>query len=220
MVPTEASVHYRDDYAIGAKVEYHIYANFVCGGFTASIDASGSAWAYDHGSLYVQASSAAQASAKGNAAVSAMSTSSAAASAEFDAIVAANYDLTIKTTCSSTPSVPAPHLLGMTTINDILVNNSRTVDIDYSVASGHNAQLFCAARNGGTITAGKNQTLSGSGTTQITVMAPSEVPGPNAEYGIADKHDRVDCVLTQDDGQFDQISSNQYTIVMPVPDAP
>jgi hypothetical protein len=120
----------------------------------------------------------------------------------------------VKLECGETPTpvTPKPDLIEISTINDVLVNNSRTITVSGNVAPGHTGTLFCTSRNGGSITAGKQQSVSGSFTKQITYTAPSEVPGPNAEYGIAAGRDRVDCTVTQDDGQKDDISTNQFEI--------
>lgn len=118
-----------------------------------------------------------------------------------------------KCTTTSTPtppSTPAPTLVEITTVNDVLVGNSRTLNVSGTVASGHTAVLFCAAKNGGTITYGKQQTVAGSFTATIGYTAPSEVPTANGD--IAAGHDRVDCALTQDDDQSASISSNQFEI--------
>lgn len=108
------------------------------------------------------------------------------------------------------PPTPAPDLIEIETINDVLVNNTRTITITGTVANGHTATLFSSAKNGGSITAGKTQTVSGSFTVQITYLAPDEVPGAN--NGVAAGHDQVAVTLTQDDGQKDMISTNQFEI--------
>lgn len=123
----------------------------------------------------------------------------------------ATADAYAKVTCGEGPdTTPAPDLLEIDTINDVLVNNTRTITIRGTVAPGHTATLFASALNGGSITAGKTQTVSGSFTAQVTYMAPSEVPGAN--NGVAAGHDQVKVTLTQDDGQKDDISTNQFEI--------
>lgn len=120
----------------------------------------------------------------------------------------------VKLECGETPTpvTPKPDLIEIDTINDVLVNNSRTITVSGNTAPDHTGTLFCTARNGGSVTAGKQQSVSGSFTRQITYTAPSEVPGSNAEYNIAAGRDRVDCTITQDDGQKDEISTNQFEI--------
>lgn len=110
------------------------------------------------------------------------------------------------------PVVPKPKLLEITTVNDVLVNNTRTIAVVGNTAPGHTGTLFCTARNGGTITAGKSQSVSSNFSKQITYKAPDEVPAANSEYNIAAGRDRVDCTVTQDDGQTATISTNQFEI--------
>lgn len=126
----------------------------------------------------------------------------------------AYVNLVVKTICEDTvqESNPKPILVEISTINDVLVNNTRTNTVNGSVAPGHAGSLFCTARNGGTITQGKQQTVSGNFSVQHTYLAPSEVPGANSQYGIAAGRDRVDCTLTQDDGRTAMISTNQFEI--------
>lgn len=130
-----------------------------------------------------------------------------------------NMSATFQVTVQQCASTPKPVLVEISTINDVLVNNSRTNTVSGSVAPGHTGSLFCTARNGGTITQGKQQTVSGNFSVQHTYLAPSEVPGANSQYGIAAGRDRVDCTLTQDDGQTATISTNQFEI-RPEPEAP
>lgn len=99
---------------------------------------------------------------------------------------------------------PQPVLTEITTVNDVVVNNSRTLDVSGSVAPNHGGTLTCTANNGGTITAGKTQSVSGQFTKQITYTAPSEVPSGG--------YDSVTCNVMQDDGQHDEITSNQFAI--------
>lgn len=96
--------------------------------------------------------------------------------------------------------VPAPDLVEIDTINDVLVNNSRTITVSGNTAPAHIGTLFCTAETG-TISAGKQQSVSGSFSKQITYTAGSE-PGT----------DQVTCTLTQDDGQKDTISTNRFAI--------
>lgn len=101
------------------------------------------------------------------------------------------------------PVTPAPQLLEITTVNDVVINNTRTLNVTGNTAPGHTGTLFCTAGTGA-ITAGKSQSVSGNFTKSITYKAPSEVPSSG--------NDKVSCTLTQDDGQSATISSNQFDI--------
>lgn len=120
----------------------------------------------------------------------------------------ATYTVTIKE--CDVPPVVAPNLIETETINDVVVNNTRTITVTGTVASGHSATLFASAKNGGSITANKTQTVSGNFTKTITYMAPSEVPV--AGNGVAAGRDQVEFTLIQDDGQKDTIATNQFVI--------
>ena len=113
-------------------------------------------------------------------------------------------------------SNPAPQILEVDTVNDVLINNSRYIKVVGTVAPGHAATLFATADNGGSITANKTQTVSGSFTVKVTYRAPSEPPLAN--NGIAAGKDRVTFTLTQDDGQQTKLSTNQFGITVMVPD--
>jgi hypothetical protein len=130
----------------------------------------------------------------------------ATADAKTIAKTRAHTNVEAKIVCNAPPaqpSTPAPVLSEITTVNDVVVNNSRTLDVSGSVAPNHGGTLTCSATYG-SITAGKTQSVSGQFTKQITYTAPSEVP--------AGGHDSVTCNLMQDDGQHDQITSNQFEI--------
>lgn len=118
--------------------------------------------------------------------------------------------------CEKPPVVPTPKLIDVDTINDVLINNTRTITVTGTVAPNHTAALVASAKNGGSITVGKSQTVKGNFTATVTYKAPSEVPGANGD--IAAGKDRVDFVLTQDDGQSASISTNQFVIQKPNPD--
>jgi len=126
------------------------------------------------------------------------------ANIDAEANASAEAYATVKLTCGDTPPPPPvakPTLVEIDTINDVLVNNSRTITVRGTVAPSHVATLFCTA-NTGSITAGKEQTVSESNfARQITYTAGDE-PG----------YDQVTCYLTQDDGQSAQISTNQFEI--------
>lgn len=117
----------------------------------------------------------------------------------------AKAEAKITITCGKAP-VAKPQLLEIDTINDVLVNNTRMITPKGTVASGHTATLFCSA-GVGSITSGKSQTVSGSFNAPITYKAPDE-PGT----------DKVTCTLTQDDGQKDSISTNEFKIKVIPPD--
>jgi hypothetical protein len=152
--------------------------------------------------------------------VQALSQARISAQAGFQAMAIANIHLH----CSSTPppSTPAPMLFGADTVNDVLVNNTRTVTVHGSLAPGHGGTLVAQAANGGTITVNGSQHVTngtdGTFTATVTYMAPSEAPQANGD--IAYDHDRVDFTLIQDDGQSAHTSTNSFGITVPVPDAP
>lgn len=184
---------------------------------TAEAYSSASAEASASASGYTKVS--AEASAKGSAkslALSASFQSSIKLRVLADAQAKATADASAKVTCASgpttPPATPKPVLFEISTINDVLINNTRTNSVSGTVAPGYTGNLFCTARNGGTITAGKQQQVSGNFSAQHTYMAPSEVPAANSEFNIAAGRDRVDCTLTQNDGQSVSISTNQFEI--------
>jgi hypothetical protein len=120
---------------------------------------------------------------------------------EVKATAKAKAKASITITCSDAPEqTPKPKLLEIDTINDVLVNNSRTITVSGHTAPKHTGELLCTA-NTGSITAGKRQNVSGSFDKQITYTAGDE-PG----------HDKVTCTVTQDDGQTDSISTNQFEV--------
>lgn len=142
---------------------------------------------------------------------------SARANAAADARGNAKTKVAASITCTpQQPGTPAPMFLETDTINDVLVNNSRTITVTGTVAPGHSATLFASAKNGGSITAGKTQTVTGSFTVQVTYQAPSEVPGAN--NGVAAGHDQVGFTLTQDDGQSAATTTNSFVITQLPPD--
>lgn len=174
--------------------------------------ASGSATATASGSSQVEAATAARAAAKAKAASLKFSLEAKAlaeASAKASAAAAAEAH------CTGAPEqpapTPAPQLLEIDTINDVLVNNTRTITVVGNTAPSHNGTLFCTAKNGGSITANKTQNVSGSFTKQVTYAAPSEVPSGGKDW--------VSCTLTQDDGQVVSITTNQF-VIMPRPVTP
>lgn len=137
------------------------------------------------------------------------STVKAAAQAE------AKAKITIK--CGAPPpSTPAPSLIEADTINDVLLNNTRTINVSGTVAPGHTATLVATALNGGSIVVGKTQTAKGNFAAEVTYKAPSEVPGAN--NGVPAGKDQVKFVLTQDDGQQATITTNQFVIKAIPPD--
>lgn len=177
---------------------------------SASVSGSASAWVEAYISVRARTLTSIKVSATNSAQVSA--NTQITASGSLKAAVKIAIEGEAKAMCNFTPpdTTPAPDLLEIDTINDVLVNNTRTITIKGTVAPGHTATLFASALNGGSITAGKTQTVSGSFTAQVTYMAPSEVPGAN--NGVAAGHDQVKVTLTQDDGQKDDISTNQFEI--------
>jgi hypothetical protein len=104
--------------------------------------------------------------------------------------------------CTDTPpATPAPQILEVSTVNDVVVNNERALTVTGTVASGHTATLFASAKNGGTITANKSQTVSGNFTVDVTYKASTEAGT-----------DQVEFTLTQDDGQKATKSTNVFNI--------
>jgi len=138
---------------------------------------------------------------------------SATASVQGSVQLSVSQTMTLK--CETTPP---PVYTEIDTINDVLVNNTRTITPKGSVAPGHTAQQVCTALNGGSITVGKTQTVSGNFSAPITYKAPSEPPTANSQYGIAAGYDRVKCTLTQDDGQTASVSTNDFKIKVLPPD--
>jgi hypothetical protein len=130
------------------------------------------------------------------------------ANGEASATAAAETKIEVSGSCG-TPNTPAPTATEIDTINDVLINNSRTVTVSGSVASGHTGTLTCHANSGGgSITAGKSQALgSGSFTKQVTYTAGSEVGT-----------DSVTCNVLQDDGQSASVTSNTFQIKQPIAD--
>lgn len=167
--------------------------------------ASGSASATASGSTQAAAATAARAAAKAKA-VALRFTLEAKALAEASAKASAAAAAEAHCTAAPPPppATPAPQLLEIDTINDVLVNNTRTITIVGSTAPTHNGTLFCSAKNGGSITTNKTQGVSGSFTKQVTYLAPSEVPSGGKDW--------VSCTLTQDDGQTASITTNQFVI--------
>ncbi len=107
--------------------------------------------------------------------------------------------------CTSTPpppSVPAPSILEITTVNDFRTGQEGFITATGTVASGHTANLFASAKNGGTIIANKSQTVSGNFTVNVTYKASTEVGTDQAEF-----------TLTQDDGQKATKSTNVFNIL-------
>lgn len=159
-----------------------------------------------HLSLKTSGNAIAKAKASATASAKARATASAVANAEAKARV--SVDLVIEIPIGPTPPpppTPTPILLEASTINDVLVNNSRTIGVTGIVPVGHTATLFATAKNGGSIISGKNQSVgSGQFTGQVTYLAPSEVPSGG--------HDQVSFTLTLDNGRTASISTNQFEI--------
>lgn len=102
------------------------------------------------------------------------------------------------------PPTPAPKVIETETINDVILNNTRTIEVTGTVAPGKTATLFASAKNGGSITANKSQTVSGSFTVKVTYKAPDEVPSSGTDW--------VEFTLTQNDGQVATASTNKFVI--------
>lgn len=178
--------------------------------------ASGSASATGHGYAEASASGSAKTAAEATIIASGKIRDSlrtkAEAHARVDASATASASAEAKAVCTETPTptptptpvTPAPKLIETDTINDVLVSNSRTITVTGTVASGHTAIIFASAKNGGSITANKTQTVSGSFTKSVTYMAPSEVPTGGNDW--------VEFTLTQDDDQSDTVSTNHFVI--------
>lgn len=134
----------------------------------------------------------------------------------------ATADAVAKAKCEATPPpppvTPAPLFIETSKVNDVLVNNTRTISVTGTVAPGHMATLIASAKNGGTVTVGKTQSVQGNFTVSVTYLAPSEVPG--ATGSIPASHDRVDFTLVQDDGQKAEAQTDPFLIKMPIPDLP
>lgn len=107
--------------------------------------------------------------------------------------------------CTDTPpATPAPKILEVETINDVVVSNSRTITVSGTVASGKSAVLHATAKYG-TITANKTVNLGdGSFTKSVTYVAPDEVP--------AGGKDTVEFTLDQSDGQSVTKSTEPFGI--------
>lgn len=112
---------------------------------------------------------------------------------------------------------PTPVLVGTETINDVLVNNERTIEVTGVVPTGLKGTLFATANNGGTVIERASQEVSGVFTTTIRYKAPSEVPAANGD--IAAGRDRVSFTLTLSNGKSVSISTNQF-VIMPRPVTP
>lgn len=143
----------------------------------------------------------------------------AKANAKAQARGKAKTEVDAKIVCNTPPQepqTPAPNLIETETINDVLVNNTRTIKVTGTVAPNHTATLIASAKNGGSIVANKTMTVQGNFTVQVTYQAPSEVPGAN--NGVAAGHDQVEFTLTQNDGQSDSIKTNQFVIRQLPPD--
>lgn len=132
------------------------------------------------------------------------------AAAKAEAAIKATAKAEAKAVCTEVkptpPPTPAPKLIETDTINDVVVSNSRTITVSGTVAKGHTATLFASAKNGGTISSGKSQTVSGSFSTKVTYVAPDEVPDGGKDW--------VEFTLTQDDGQVDTASTNKFVITV------
>lgn len=169
--------------------------------------ASTSAFAFARARASAKTKGSAEAKASGAARELSLSASFRAGvevDAKAKAKATATADAFAKVTCGEgpppPPATPAPDMLEISTVNDVLVNNSRTITYSGNTAPNHSGSVFCTA-NTGTITAGKQQNVSGQFNKQITYTAGDE-PG----------YDQVTCTLTQDDGQTDTISTNQFEI--------
>ncbi len=132
-----------------------------------------------------------------------------------DVFAAAGAGINIKATCGDNPPpppvvVPKPTLVEIGLVNRVLIGNDIEISVSGTVAKDHNAELFCTALNGGTVTTGKRQpNLSGSFSTKFGYQAPGEIPDvlkdANGNVVVPAAHDMVKCILTQDDGQTAEI---------------
>lgn len=173
--------------------------------------ASGSAYATGYGSAYAYASASAktqlEATIKASGSIRTSVRTEAEGHAKVSASATASASAEAKAVCTETtptPVTPAPKLIETDTINDVVVSNSRTITVTGTVAIGHTATLFASAKNGGSITSGKTQTVSGAFTKTVNYAAPSEVPTSGTDW--------VEFTLTQDDDQSDSVSTNHFVI--------
>lgn len=177
-----------------------------CG--TASAKSSFTATGETTGSLDVKvvALTEAEARAKGKTQVEVSVKSSTEVAGKIMASGEVNAEGKAEASCTSStpppPSVPAPNILEVTTVNDFRTGQEGFITATGTVASGHAAILFASAKNGGTITANKSQTVSGNFTVNVTYKASTEVGT-----------DQVEFTLTQDDGQKATKSTNVFNIL-------
>ena len=178
---------------------------------SASASASGSGTATVTITVTGKAKAEAEAKAKATSAAQKIVTSlrtQASVEAKAKAEAEAKASATAKAVCTETkptpPPTPSPKLIETETINDVILNNTRTIQVSGTVAPGKSATLFASAKNGGSITANKSQTVSGGFTVKVTYKAPDEVPSSGTDW--------VEFTLTQDDGQSVSASTNKLVI--------
>lgn len=193
---------------VTAKASVTATAEAWCKSDSSSARGTGSASGTAEASAEATASAKTEVEAKAKASSSIRMTvrNQAEAEVKAEAAAKAKAKAEAQAVCTETaPPTPAPSIIEVTTVNDFRLNQEGFITASGTVASGHTATLFASAKNGGTISANKSQTVSGSFTVKVTYVAPSEVP--------TDGTDQVEFTLTQDDGQRATKSTNVFKIL-------
>lgn len=132
----------------------------------------------------------------------------------------ATADASAHAACSG-PNVGPPSIQTVETVNDVLLNNTRTIRVTGIVPAGRFATLNANACNGGSIVADNNQVVSGTFDVTVTYQAPSEVPGANtsSDCAVPAGKERVNFTLTDTaNATLKDTSDTVFVIKQPVPD--